>query len=632
MLWNNELTDLKYTLAGLFEEESSIRSIVRDAGISLTFVKFNGRADNSWSEVLVEAHHRNRILNVIQAALKAYPDNSTLQDAEQVFSIQASSIHNGPFSDRPANPRSNKPPLSRPARKENLKIARKFTYRENLILLEVLLGCSSLKNLDGRSTILELLSESVQNRQGRTAFRKLQEKAANAIEDSFAIRLHIMDIIKVSIKYHVLGDLIEIIRGLEGQASLSMQQVDAYFNKLASQVCTGEQLEGLERIILESNIGDAQILRLYRVSVPPDWLPLEEEDELALCPKLLHHLVHAPDNEDGIPPLFEFVERLAAQQQKIRGKLRWWVDEVARFVSKADLIEFLRAKLADENSRPSQIQPYMIVKLDSDDFDPTKFKLQAWFLYEEWEELELGDKSYTLSGLSEAFERLLQVMQKCGGLWLAEKEPIVEVFLPIGMLNYDLNQWTILYSSDEAVPINLRYPLVIRSLDRVYSNSYRWKEEMHRLWLTKWHTLKQQMPSASYLPKYCDAAYCNTSFRVRALDDVCLALTFVPTSAQDFNKTHILSTIIQMGIPIALWPRPSTSHYEESDFQELFQSILSENGLNTLPERVLTKRKSSLEDSQHPVHYVTLLWDDPTRLPPDVSDAMDLKAPIRVRR
>jgi len=629
--WNSKLSELKDALAGLIADDDSIRTIIRDAGIPLNMVKLNGKAVNTWSDVLDVADSKNKVLNVIRAARKMYAEDPFLQEAEDLFASQnKTTISSLPVSVVPVNSQNYKPQLLNLSIRKKLKIARKLTYRENLALLEVLLACSSMKNLDGRSTILDLLYESVQNKQGRTAFQKLQEKAANTIEDSSASRLHIMDIIKVSIKYHVLGDLIEILRGLEGQASLPMQQVDAYFNKLASQVCTGEQLEKLERIITELDIADAQILRLYRVSVPPDWLPLEEEDELALCPKILDHLAHAPDDEEGIPPLFEFVERLASQKQKMRGKLKQWVDEVARFLGKADLIGSLRAKLADESSHPSLIQPYMMVKLDSDDFEPTKFKLQAWFLYEEWEELELGDKSYTLSGLSEGFERLLQVMQKCSGLWVAEKEPIIEVFLPISLLNYDLNQWTILYSSDETVPINLRYPLVIRSLDRVYSNGYRWKEEMHRLWLAKWHALKEQM--ASYVPKYCDAVYCNTSFRVRAVDDICLALTFVPTSTPDFNKTHILSTIIQMGIPIALWPRQGASHNAESDFQELFQSILSENGLNTLPESVLTKRKSRLEDSQHPVHYVTLLWDDPTRLPPDVSDEGDLKAPIKVRR
>ena len=631
MTWNSRLAELKAVLAELIADDVSIRTIVRDAGIPLSSVNLNGKAVNTWADVLDEADRRNKVLNVIHTARKMYPENLFLQEAADEFTAQNSTnIANTPFSGVLASPQDDKSPLFNPSRSEKLKIARKFTYRENLALLEVLLACNSMESLDGRATILEFLYESMRNPQARRAIRKLQERTANAILNRSANRLHVMDIIKVSIKYHVLGDLIEIIRGLEGETSLSMQKVDAYLNKLASQVCTGEQLEDLERIISELDIPDAQLLRLYRVSVPPDWLPLGEEDELALCPKILHYLAHAPDDEAGIPPLFEFVERLAVQQQKIRGKLRQWVDEVARFLGKGDFIEFLRDKMVDENRHPSLVQPYMMVKLDSDDFDPTKFKLQAWFLYEDWEELELDDKSYMLSGLSEAFERLLQVMQKCSGLWVAEKEPIVEVFLPIGLLNYDLNQWTILYSSDEAVPINLRYPLVIRSLDRIYGNDYRWKEEMHRLWLTKWHTLKDQM--ASIVPKWCDAAYCSTLFRVKVSDEICLALTFVPTSAQDFNKTHILSTIIQMGIPIALWPRPRASHYEESAFKELFQSLLSENGLNALPERVLTKRKSWLEDSQHPMHYVTLLWDDPTRLPPDAMGAMDLKAPIKVRR
>jgi V8-like Glu-specific endopeptidase len=83
MQWNANLTNLKDVLADLYPlKEDSIR-IIRDAELILADISFNDRARTNWSNILDEANKRGKVANIINAALRQYPDNPYLLSAQR---------------------------------------------------------------------------------------------------------------------------------------------------------------------------------------------------------------------------------------------------------------------------------------------------------------------------------------------------------------------------------------------------------------------------------------------------------------------------------------------------------------------------------------------------------------------
>ncbi len=83
MQWNANLTNLKDVLANLYPlKEDSIR-IIRDAELNPADISFSDRARTNWSNILDEANKRSKVINIISAARRQYPENPYLISAQQ---------------------------------------------------------------------------------------------------------------------------------------------------------------------------------------------------------------------------------------------------------------------------------------------------------------------------------------------------------------------------------------------------------------------------------------------------------------------------------------------------------------------------------------------------------------------
>lgn len=84
MAWNETLTALNYVFAGLYPFLDDSYRLIDEAGIPRTFVAFQKRAIDNWYQILLEANKRpGKVLNLVQASLRDYPDNSVLIQAEK---------------------------------------------------------------------------------------------------------------------------------------------------------------------------------------------------------------------------------------------------------------------------------------------------------------------------------------------------------------------------------------------------------------------------------------------------------------------------------------------------------------------------------------------------------------------
>jgi V8-like Glu-specific endopeptidase len=83
MAWNETLTALNHVLTGLYPFVEDSYRLVDTAGIPRAFVSFQRRAIDNWYQILSEADRRNKVLDLVKAALNDYPDNAVLIQAER---------------------------------------------------------------------------------------------------------------------------------------------------------------------------------------------------------------------------------------------------------------------------------------------------------------------------------------------------------------------------------------------------------------------------------------------------------------------------------------------------------------------------------------------------------------------
>ena len=83
MAWNENLTNLNYVLAGLYPLTSDSYRIVDLAGLNRSHVAFQPRAIDNWWAILDEADKRGKVINIVRAARRDYPEDPFLERAEQ---------------------------------------------------------------------------------------------------------------------------------------------------------------------------------------------------------------------------------------------------------------------------------------------------------------------------------------------------------------------------------------------------------------------------------------------------------------------------------------------------------------------------------------------------------------------
>jgi len=192
----------------------------------------------------------------------------------------------------------------------------------------------------------------------------------------------------------------------------------------------------------------------------------------------------------------------------------------------------------------------------------------------------------------------------------ADNQLMIEFLLPFNLLCYPVDHWATV-SSDQLqddVPIGIRYPVVIRSRDRLRNDIF-WSP-----WKAHWNNDKLQKVVSD-----TDVVWMNEdSFRamypkLNGTDAICLVMTFPHKTIVDLKKA-MLSHAIRLGAPIALWSRKID---ESDDIQPELKALLSEGTLEELPERVRKKREEKwAAEEEHKAGYnLSLLWDDPHRIP-----------------
>ncbi|MEV5825861.1 trypsin-like peptidase domain-containing protein [Spirillospora sp. NPDC052242] len=186
---------------------------------------------------------------------------------------------------------------------------------------------------------------------------------------------------------------------------------------------------------------------------------------------------------------------------------------------------------------------------------------------------------------------------------------MIEFAVPVDWLGKSFELW----HADRRNKILMRqYPVVVRDVERLRPDSFR-RDLAHR----RWRRLTE-LGRCDPVPVTCDTAPTGDAFhnRLEADPELCVLLY------GRRPKRAWLNAALNNGVPVMLWSRAPCEARAHGDCRgakvlaELSAVVLGEHP-DDLPQIVLRLRKEALvaETDGHCGHKLTILWDDPTRLP-----------------
>jgi hypothetical protein len=303
-----------------------------------------------------------------------------------------------------------------------------------------------------------------------------------------------------------------------------------------------------------------------------------------------------------------------------------------------DFAEKLKSEVNTQYYREKYIKSYLMIKIEVNEANrsnpkeyPTEFLVNGWLLMNEssgepdvsqFKPILYGHE--TAQGISCQKDHLHEVFNKfvdnaLNKYLIAEYYQLnIEVFLPMSLMGINVDQWKIDDPILDQRPLGVRYPIRLRSLERMnlpYLVNYRcnWQQNWDRV-----RTFLGQTPDPilfEHLQKMENLK--SKRLAIQLAEKICLKVTCpIPQDkTEELFKGILLATT-----PIALWTRceiePDSNASAEID--EVLSQLLSQP-LNHLCKSVqqIREKADAEEDEQHLGCHLSLLWDNPYRLLPD---------------
>ncbi|MEU9841699.1 trypsin-like peptidase domain-containing protein [Actinomadura sp. NPDC048032] len=310
---------------------------------------------------------------------------------------------------------------------------------------------------------------------------------------------------------------------------------------------------------------------------------------------LVHRLEDATAPPDGVPPLLDFVSRLAADETSALGPaLRDWTVRVARRIGLP--LEQVRAAPAPRELTAGRSHSYLTIQLEEDGLDAHRFLTTVSLHPEEGPPVPLlvSDEPRTLAQTEAQIRALLPEAR--ARLSPPSDELVIEFILPAALLGAPVDQWRLDPGTPSEPPIGARFPIVVRSLDRMRARGGR--------------------PGGS---------------RPRRPDpDPVVAAVLVKAAQRDLPKAagrpvvlltggrRQLRLALAAGLPVVFW----SSGDPASDEADELQRSLEGRRLADLPEAIRDLQRDGYEASGDLPHRLVLIWDDPARFPSDRPDPL----------
>lgn len=429
-----------------------------------------------------------------------------------------------------------------------------------------------------------------------------------------------------------------------------LSQSRQWFVDLVGRISREGDFDGLVQAVADMMRDDALAARLQRLADEwqaadvaadaPDGLWEELRRELAAVPAtevadILHRvtqgrhsgfdsthcetawdlLVYLSDRSAApgrLGPHVEFLEHLVDHiDQRVARRMEAWHRAAAGTWQATAALRSLQLGRADRgDGAGKRRQAVLTVQLEQIDAEGDLYRMRWWH---QWDRLD-GVFHQGPPGMVRRLELERAVEATVGhferSLAARGVEAMIEFILPFGLLGLRVESFLLDGGSGLPAPLALRYPVVLRSLDRMR------QPEWHRVWRLRWQVLTEEPDRARVArcepvgvgPRYLEARL------VADESVVAVVLDSVPAPHHPAPRHEQLLVALRCGIPGILWSYSADVGDAAADIHE----FAGAQNVGTLPERVASARRSAfLKPAQdnHLGGYLALLWDDPDRLP-----------------
>ncbi|NEQ67895.1 MAG: hypothetical protein F6K21_20805, partial [Symploca sp. SIO2D2] len=248
-----------------------------------------------------------------------------------------------------------------------------------------------------------------------------------------------------------------------------------------------------------------------------------------------------------------------------------------------------------------------------------KYFVNGWFRQENDTALDCAPLSppqyFPETVTADEIQELLKVFLKEIGIKYIWRQLTVELFLPLTLMNQAVDTWKIDDGLGFPIPIGCEYQVLVRSAERLLPTYRRYQG----CWQEKWDFLQQLMHGSA-----CNAFVSADGQDLRLLffelskkNIIGLKLVAAPPS---IGKGSVFAVILKAATPVALWLRESLS----LNCQEQIDKLVVGCCMPELPEEVKNKRLMAFTcpPNTHIGHHLSLLWENPYRLPPSIDYSM----------
>lgn len=337
----------------------------------------------------------------------------------------------------------------------------------------------------------------------------------------------------------------------------------------------------------------------------------------------------------GIPKPLLLVEHIAARvRPELAIELRRWVEQQA---ARMELTAELKVLRDNAPETPSQMAPpprsaaYLLLQLQREGATGDRYRLSHWRqldLSEGWSPHRGRDRVDCLEAMKDHVAGLIEEVEENWGQYRPDIH--IEMILPSEIISLDVDQWP--WETDTLIPepIGCRYPLVVRSLDRMA------KRKWHRSWHARWEELLTQLGHGGTIQR-TSACWSRSASEdgLRELMSnferkpklVSLVLSEPPQAAKTGRDEVAVG--LRAGVPLMVWHR---ERCDSAEFVTTVEELLhGEDDPHHLLERVRLARATAFEEgvaAKHVCCDLTVLFDDPARVVMPIPPAAPEGVPV----
>lgn len=418
-------------------------------------------------------------------------------------------------------------------------------------------------------------------------------------------------------------------------------------------------IKGLEGIQIDA----------YVASVPENWKPPKFNEESDVLIEMLKDTAKVGILPERVP-LLEFVERLALyaseqypndqKQQAVSKQLRDWIQFTGVALKlNPNQRESVSSRTRQKKSplRDTPKAPYLLIDIYEDSSNSMlntdvnrEYNFKAFILDEEYKPLKdfpaTNIEGQATKDLEASIGKLINESFK-DSAWRDLNNSAnltIEFLVPDELLGLDFECWKVI-TDDGPIELGSTFRVVVRSAKRLRSaQRFLYESSLNNKWKEFLKLKKQSISksitcvcgtedicilkdigsksSSSHNAIFCCQkeynAHIGLEKSLKGTSIICLVLAHAPHCiiGTSGSQRTLFQKLRLTGIPIALWAREGLD-------TELLVSSLSDFSFSSLPEEVRQWRydhqnADEKEEEQTIRKGLTLLWDDPTHLPPDM--------------